>query len=133
MRKDPPVIPFSFVLERLSTLPIDVRPMFGCYAIYHGERMLLILRDKKEHAADNGVWVAIAAEHLPSLKNIFPKLRSVRLLGGKRPTVWQNLPKSSGDFEESVVEVCEMILKGDARIGKIPLRKDRAKRAIRKR
>lgn len=107
--------------------------MFGCYAIYHGERMLLILRDKKEHAADNGVWVAIAAEHLPSLKNIFPKLRSVRLLGGKRPTVWQNLPKSSGDFEESVVEVCEMILKGDARIGKIPLRKDRAKRAIRKR
>jgi hypothetical protein len=123
-------IPFEFVLEKLDIRSPVIRPMFGCYAIYVDGKMVLILRDRKDHAYDNGVWLATAEEHHSSLKKIFPGLRSVRLLGNKK-TAWQNLPSSLDDFEESVMEVCEMIIRNDPRIGKIP--KAKKKKTIRKR
>jgi len=113
-------IPFEFVLEELDRLQPRVRPMFGCYAIYVGEKLVLILRKRDDnHVDDNGVWVAIPREHQESLKKEFPCMRSVRLLG-KVETVWQNIPVDDDDFEELVLKACELIRKGDARIGKIP-------------
>ena len=112
-------IPFSFVLERLDSLDPIIRPMFGCYAIYVGKKMVLILRDREEHPYDNGVWIATTPEHHTALKKLFPSIRSIRLLGAKT-TAWQNLPVSADDFESSALEACDMILKNDPRIGKIP-------------
>lgn len=112
-------IPFSFVLERLDSLDPIVRPMFGCYAIYVGKKMVLILRDREEHPYDNGVWIATTPGHHTALKKLFPSIRSIRLLGAKT-TAWQNLPVSADDFESSALEACDMILKNDPRIGKIP-------------
>jgi hypothetical protein len=114
-------IPFDFVLDRLDTAQPILRPMFGCYAIYVGKKMVLILRDRKDHPHDNGVWIATGEEHHAGLKKIFPNMRSIRLLGKK--SAWQNLPSTSDDFETSAIEACEMILKNDPRIGKIPLPK----------
>jgi hypothetical protein len=104
--------------------------MFGCHAIYLGEKIVLILRNKEKAKHDNGVWLATTEEHHVSLKEIFPSMRSIRILGGKTST-WQNLPAEADDFEESVITACEMVLKNDPRIGKIPKGKNR--KAIRKR
>ncbi|MBS1507280.1 MAG: hypothetical protein JSS79_11595 [Bacteroidetes bacterium] len=112
-------IPFAFVLEELDRVQPYVRPMFGCYAIYVREKLMLILRDRADHTDDNGVWVAALKEHHPSLKKDFPCLRSIRLFESAE-TVWQNIPKEEDDFEELVLKVCGFIVKGDPRIGKIP-------------
>lgn len=121
-------IPFSFVLERLDSLSPIIRPMFGCCAIYVGKKMVLILRDREEHPHDNGVWIATTPEHHTALKKLFPSIRSIRLLGAKT-TAWQNLPVSADDFESSALEACEMILKNDPRIGKIPKPKRKSSRS----
>jgi hypothetical protein len=46
-------------------------------------------------------------------------VRPVRLLGAN-VTAWQNIPSEADDFEETVLRVCELILHGDPRIGKVP-------------
>ncbi len=100
--------------------------MFGCHAIYHGEKIVLITRNKPEHAYDNGVWLATTPEHHDSLKSEFPSLRSINLFGSKE-TAWQNIPAEADDFEEAVLKACALICKGDKRIGKIPKAKKRKK------
>jgi len=93
--------------------------MFGCLAVYLGDKIVLILRDKATFTADNGVWLATASEHHESLRPEFPNMRSVKLLG-KKVTEWQNLPLDSPDFEEAALRACELIAGGDPRIGKVP-------------
>ncbi|HEX8041866.1 MAG TPA: hypothetical protein VF490_22120 [Chryseosolibacter sp.] len=117
-------VQFDFVLDRLEPLSPLVRPMFGCHAVYLGEKMVLITRKKETERHDNGVWIATAVEHHASLKKIFPSMRPIRLFGTK-PSAWQNIPEDADDFEESVLTACELILKNDPRIGKIPVRKKR--------
>jgi hypothetical protein len=115
-------IPFEFVIEELERIHPRVKPMFGCYAIYAGEKLVLILRKRNEFTDDNGVWLAAPHEHHASLKKEFPCMRSVRLLGSSE-TVWQNIPADEDDFEELALNACRLILKGDERIGKIPKKK----------
>ena len=112
-------IPFDFVLENLDPLSPVVRPMFGCHAVYIGEKMMIILRLKEGEPTDNGIWVATSAAHHGSLKKDFPSLRPIRLFGSKE-SAWQVLPVDSDDFEEMAGKVCELILRNDPRIGKIP-------------
>lgn len=134
-RKPKRVIPFSFVLELLEKSDPITKPMFGCTAIYVGEKIALILREKKDYTDDNGIWLATIEEHHESLRGDFPSLRSIRLFGGGT-TGWQNLPADAPDFEESATRICELILEGDPRIGKIPKprpsRKNKAKSKPRK-
>lgn len=101
--------------------------MFGCHAIYQNEKIVLITRNKEEHKHDNGVWLATTQEHHASLKRDFPSMRSIQLLGNKE-TAWQNLPADADDFEESVLKACDLIRKGDIRIGKIPKPKNKKKK-----
>jgi hypothetical protein len=93
--------------------------MFGCLAVYVGDRIVLILRDKPKSPENNGVWLATIPEHHRSLQQEFPNLRSIPALG-PRATGWQMLPASAPDFEESALRACELILARDPRIGKIP-------------
>jgi len=115
-------IPHEFVLEALSGLAPHTRPMFGCLAVYIGEKIVLILRDKPSSPVDNGVWIATTPEHHPSLLRDFPHMRSIELLG-KKITGWQVLPADAPDFEESALRACELVAAGDARIGKVPQRR----------
>lgn len=114
--------PHEFVLDAIAALSPWTRPMFGCLAIYIEDKIVLILRDKKDSPADNGVWVATTAEHHAGLRRDFPRMRSIRLLG-KGITNWQVLPVDAPDFEETALRVCELILARDGRIGKIPDRR----------
>ena len=116
-------VPHEFVLDALVTLSPRTRPMFGCLAIYvHDEvqdKIVLILRDKPDQTADNGVWLATTEEHHQSLRREFPNMRSIQVLG-KKVTGWQVLPADAHDFEEAALHACELVLAGDPRIGKVP-------------
>lgn len=112
-------IPHEFVLEAIASLSPYTRPMFGCLAVYVKDKIVLILRDKQTHGADNGVWLATTQEHHESLRREFPNMRSIGLLG-KKITGWQVLPTDAPDFEEAALHACELVLAGDRRIGKIP-------------
>jgi hypothetical protein len=112
-------IPHEFVLDALAPLSPRTHPMFGCLAVYVGEKIVLILRDRPAHANDNGVWLATRIEHHPTLRRDFPNMRSIRLLG-RKVTGWQVLPANAPDFEEAALRACELILAADPRIGKVP-------------
>ncbi len=86
--------PYEFVLDAISVLEPRTRPMFGCLAVYVGEKIVLILRDKRPPHPDNGVWLATTREHHESLRREFPSMRSIRVVG-KDVTGWQVL---HGDF-----------------------------------
>jgi len=121
-------IPHAFVLDAIASLSPITRTMFGCIAIYVGEKIVLILRDKPG-SIDNGVWLCTTEEHHQSLRREFPDMRSIGVLG-KEVTGWQVLPADSPRFEELALHACELVLAGDPRIGKVPKpRGTRAKRS----
>ncbi len=117
MKKAQKTVPFNFVIENLFALDPTIKAMFGAYAIYVGNKIVLILRDKKDE--DSGVWIATTPEHHASLKKDFPSMHSIKVFGSGE-SGWQVLPMDADDFESSVNLVCDLILKGDKRIGKIP-------------
>ena len=115
--KKKPSVPFEFVLEQLYSVEVEIRPMFGCFALYVNNKIVLILRKKMNLVTDNGVWLATHKEHHRSLKQLFPSMRSINVFGGKESN-WQNLPEDANDFEEMVLLACDLIRRGDNRIGK---------------
>ncbi|MGA2130854.1 MAG: hypothetical protein ABSH50_00940 [Bryobacteraceae bacterium] len=123
-------VPYEFVLDALAALSPRTNPMFGCLAIYVGEKIVLILRDKSEPSPDNGVWLATTHEHHQSLRREFPHMRSIGVFG-KAITGWQVLPADAPDFEEAALRACELVVARDPRIGKVPgARQTRKKRVI---
>ena len=123
-------VPHEFVLEALAALSPHTRSMFGCLAVYVGDKIVVILRDRRDATADNGVWLATTEAHHQSLRRSFPNMRSIQVFQ-KEVTDWQVLPVDAPDFEESALAACDLILARDARIGKLPgaRRASRARRA----
>ena len=124
MSKKTKSIPFEFAIENIFSLNPRVRPMFGAHAVYVGEKLVFILRDKDD--SDSGVWISTTVQHHESLRKDFPKMHSIKIF--ETPvTAWQVLEKEDDDFEKNVNHLCDLILKGDARIGKIPKPKKKKK------
>jgi hypothetical protein len=130
----PKLIPHEFVLDTLAQLSPRTRPMFGCLAVYIEDKIVLVLREKREHTRDNGVWLATTKEQHETLHREFPNMRSIEVLG-KEVTGWQILPADAPDFEEAALRACELILARDPRIGKVPKprRSSRSKAAAKSR
>lgn len=120
-------VPHQFVLDALEPIGPVTKPMFGCLAVYVQEKVMLILRDHRDHPDDNGVWLATRAEHHPSLLREFPHMRSIRLFGTPE-TNWQILPADAHDFEESALRACDLVLARDPRIGRVPASRRRTTR-----
>jgi len=117
-------IPFNFVFEYLEPLPYVVKQFFGCHSIYLGDKIMLILRDKKDMPEINGVWIATSHESHESLKKTFPSMRSVAIFtDGTKESAWQMIPADANDFESSVLELCQLIRRRDDRIGRVPKKK----------
>jgi len=116
--------PHQFVLDAIEAASPTTRSLFGCLAVYVGEKIVLILRDKPGESSDNGVWLATTKEHHDSLRREFPGMRSIGVLG-KSVTGWQVLPAGAPDFEEAALHACDLILARDPRIGKVPAPKRR--------
>ena len=119
-------LPHQFVLDSLAPVISATRSMFGCLAIYVDDKIVMCLRDKPDHVADNGIWLATTHDHHASLCRDFPNMRSIAVLGSA-VTGWQILPADSPDFEESALSACQLVIDRDPRIGKIP--KPRASRS----
>jgi hypothetical protein len=117
--KERKLVPHEFVLDAIAPLSPRTRSMFGCLAIYVQDKIVFILRDKRDQTADNGVWLATTEEHHQSLRREFPNMRSIQVLG-KKVTGWQVLPADAQDFEDAALRACELVLAGDPRIGKVP-------------
>jgi hypothetical protein len=111
-------VPHAFVLDALEPAAVDTRPMFGSLAIYVRDKIVMVLRDRKNDP-DNGVWVATTEEHHASLRREFPTMRSISAFG-ETVTGWQVLPADADDFEEAALHACELVVHGDPRIGKVP-------------
>ena len=116
------LVPFSFVLELLEDLQPETRPMFGCTAVYVGEKIVLVLRDRPTAPECNGIWIATTRDHHRSLKRDLPSLKSIAVLG-EGETGWQMVSAQESDFETSAEQICEMVRASDPRIGKVPKRR----------
>lgn len=116
MKRKPP---HRFVLDALADLAPVTRPMFGALAVYLGEKILFVLRDNPKETQANGVWIALTAEPDENLRSEFPSLQSVHILG-KDLRGWRLLSVNACDFEESALHACDLVLKKDPRIGKVP-------------
>src|SRR5215468_9387583 len=112
-------IPFAFALEGLDALSPAIKPMFGGFIVYIGEKMTLFLYDREKLPGFKGVSLATTAEHYRSLAQ---ELSSTRYAEpqkiGKHP--WLHIPAGAADFEARVLKACELILNGDERIGRRP-------------
>jgi hypothetical protein len=122
MKKPSKPIPYDFVLEALSGLDLHTRPMFGCTAIYVGEKIMLVLRKKEKTDDDTGIWVCIPDNHVAEMKQAFPMLRGVSFFEDPH-SAWQTLHESEPEFEELALKFCALIRKRDPRIGRIPKQK----------
>lgn len=111
--------PYPFVIDALADVVTEKKPMFGSLALYVGDKIVLILREKRDGSPDDGVWLATMAEHHESLRREFPNMRSVAVFG-PQVTHWQVLATDSPDFEEAALRACELIAARDPRIGKVP-------------
>lgn len=113
-------IPYNFVFDYLTPIEVTIKPMFGLYALYVKEKIVLILRQRTKHPGINGVWIATEQEHHESLRKDLPSLISISTAEDFTETEWQLIPADSNDFEASVTKVCELIKRNDPRIGRIP-------------
>jgi hypothetical protein len=120
-------IPFDFVLEQLAPLAPTVRAMFGSTGVYLDERVVFILRQKRD--ADDGVWVCFEPEREAEVLLLFPTLERIEVLGNVR--AWRKLAASSETFEDDVLRACKLLASGDQRLGKLPDRlKAKRKKSI---
>ena len=111
--------PHRFVLDAVAEMAPWTRAMFGALAVYVGEKIVFLLRDRPGDPGANGVWLAISNEYQESLSADFPNARPVRIMG-KEINGWRLLPVDAVDFEESSLHACELVVRRDPRIGKVP-------------
>jgi hypothetical protein len=110
--------PFPFVLEELDSIRPTVKRMFGFTSVYLEEKLLFSLRDSIKQPGSNGMWLYTITEHLDSLAREFPELPRRQLWrSGKK--AWVVLASRLAGFEEYAFKACELILKGDRRIGRV--------------
>lgn len=115
-------VPHAFVVEALVVLEPEVRRMFSGFAVYVGDRIVCMLRDHAKSPQDNGVWLVLAegtSPMDPGLRREFPSLRRIELLGDKIGH-WLLIPSDSAGFEKEALHACDLLLRHDPRLGRIP-------------
>ena len=120
--KPRPKIPHTFVVEALESLRPEVRRMFSGFALYVGNRMHMMLRDNPKFPEDNGIWLVLSEvidPADPALRRELPSLRPIQTIGGKVGH-WLLIPSDQSNFETEALHVCDLILRQDPRLGRIP-------------
>jgi hypothetical protein len=115
--------PFPFILEELSAIRPTIKHWFGFTSVYLDERLLCSLRDSGKQPNSNGVWLYTTSEHLESLAKEFPELPERQLWRSRSSSnAWVVLASRLEGFEEYAYKACDLILRGDHRIGRISRR-----------
>lgn len=114
-------IPFPFIIDELESLRPTVKNIFGFAHVYLEDRLLFSLRDAATRTSSNGMWLYTTTEHADSLAAEFSDLprRQIWRSGNK---AWIVLTTRLGNFEENAFKACELILRGDQRIGRVSRR-----------
>ena len=112
-------VPHRFVLDAIAELHPTTRAMFGSLAVYVGEKIVFLLRDRPADPDANGVWLAIPVEFQQSLHADFPNAVPVRIMG-KEISGWPLLAVGAHDFEASALHASELVIRRNPRIGKVP-------------
>ena len=121
--------PFQFVLDELLPIRPTIRQMFGFTYVYLDEKLLLSLRESARQPKYNGVWLYTEAEHIDSLRREFPQLpRRCFWRSKKSGSGWVILASQSEDFEEYSFRACELILRGDQRVGRVTRKRSKQTR-----
>jgi len=116
--------PFPFVFEELSPIRPTIKHWFGFTSIYLDEKLLCSLRDNTKQPNSNGIWLYTTAEHVESLAREFPELPRQQLWRSRSGNkAWLVLASRLEGFEEYAFKACELILRGDQRIGRLMRRK----------
>lgn len=110
-------MPFEFILDHLYPLEPFIRKMFGTHSLYIEEKIYLAARQRDKNPEDNGLWIGTEFQHHESLKSQFPSITYLQTIPLKK---WLLLPESAEDFEETAIQICELIKSGDPRIGVLP-------------
>jgi hypothetical protein len=114
--------PHPFVLEALAPLNPEVRRMFSGFGVYVGDRIVCMLREHVKSPRDNGVWLVISENTSPAdpkLRREFPSIRKIELLRNKIGH-WLLIPSDGPDFETEALHACDLLLRHDPRLGRIP-------------
>ena len=115
--------PFPFVLAELYSIRPTIKRMFGFTSLYLDDKLLCSLRDSPKQTGSNGMWLYTTTEHVDSLGREFPQLPKRQLWRSRHgDKAWVILASRLEDFEEYAFRACELILKGDKRIGRITRR-----------
>ncbi len=115
-------VPHAFVLEALAPLHPEICRMFSGFAVYSGERLVMMLRDHVRSPRDNGVWLVLSEGTDPadeSLRRDFPSIRSIELLRTKIKH-WLLIPSDDTRFETLALLACDLIIRRDSRLGRVP-------------
>lgn len=115
-------VPHEFVLDAIAEARPTTRAMFGALAVYVGEKIVFLLRDQLADPQANGVWLAIPTEFQESFHADLPNAGPVRIMG-KDIRGWRLLAVDADDFEVSALHACELVVRNDPRIGKVPNKK----------
>jgi hypothetical protein len=116
-------VPHAFVLDALAPLQAEVGRLFSGFAVYSGDRLLMVLRESEKSPRDNGVWLVLAEGTDPSDKSLrrdFPSLRQIDLLHGKMRH-WLLLPSDDAAFETLALHACDLMVRRDPRFGRVPV------------
>ncbi len=96
--------------------------MFSGFAVYVGDQLVLMLRDHVKSPRDNGVWLVLSEGTDPAdrtMRREFPSLRRIELLGDKIGH-WLLIPSDGQNFESEALHACDVLLRRDARLGRVP-------------
>lgn len=107
------------MLDELADMDPRTRPMFGCLAVYVGDRIVFILRERGGGDPDDGVWLAFEPEREAALRERFVRATEIEVFEG-RVRGWLKLAATSRAFEDDVLAACAMVRDGDPMIGKVP-------------
>jgi hypothetical protein len=110
------------VIDALMPLSPEVRRMFSGFAVYSGDLLICMLLDSPKYPRDNGVWLVLSETANPEDKQLrreFPSLRSIELLGGAI-SHWLVIPSDNPSFEKEALHACDLLLRHDPRLGRIP-------------
>jgi hypothetical protein len=114
--------PHAFIVDALAPLHPEVRRMFSGFAVYVGDLLVLMLRDHIKSPRDNGVWLVLSERTDPAdptIRREFPSLRRIELLGDKIGH-WLLIPSDGQNFETEALHACDLLLRRDARLGRVP-------------
>lgn len=112
--------PFPFVIEELTPIRPTIKRWFGFTSLYLDEKLLCSLRDSPRQPGSNGMWLYTTVEHVDSLAKEFPDLPKRQLWRSRSGNkAWVVLASKLEGFEEYAFKACELILRGDQRIGRL--------------